>query len=156
MAPVTITLNERPLYDLEWLEDCYKKVKFPNPKCEEFLVEVLMPLTVLGLNFVCLIYLRRLRSMLCWVRRFLASWTIKSNNRPCFSCWEKTMFGFTSHITSITQVTFSLYINFFIFGAKMTIFSQPYWTIFVPSWKSSTMTKWKLWSSNSWTTLWKI
>ena len=44
MAPVTITLNERPLYDLEWLEDCYKKVKFPNPKCEEFLVEVLMQL----------------------------------------------------------------------------------------------------------------
>ena len=40
MAPVTITLNERPLYDLDWLEDCYKKVKFPNPKCEEFLVEV--------------------------------------------------------------------------------------------------------------------
>ena len=39
-SEVTITLNERPLYDLEWLEDCYKRVRFPNPKCEEFLVEI--------------------------------------------------------------------------------------------------------------------
>ena len=40
MAPVTIMLNERPVYDLDWLEDCYRAVKFPNPKCEDFLVEV--------------------------------------------------------------------------------------------------------------------
>ena len=40
MAPVTIQLNERTMYDLDWLEDCYKRVKFPNPKCEELLVEV--------------------------------------------------------------------------------------------------------------------
>lgn len=26
MAGVTITLNERQIYDLEWLEECYKKV----------------------------------------------------------------------------------------------------------------------------------
>lgn len=38
--PVTIKLNEREIYDLEWLEECYKKVRFPNPKCEEFLVEI--------------------------------------------------------------------------------------------------------------------
>ena len=38
--PVTITLNERQIYELEWLEECYKKVRFPNPKCEEFLVEI--------------------------------------------------------------------------------------------------------------------
>ena len=37
---VTILLNERQLYELDWLEDCYKKVRFPNPKCEEFLVEI--------------------------------------------------------------------------------------------------------------------
>lgn len=40
ISPVTIMLNERPLYDLDWLEDCYKAVRFPNPKCEDFLVEV--------------------------------------------------------------------------------------------------------------------
>ena len=39
-AEVTILLNERQIYDLEWLEHCYKKVRFPNPKCEEFLVEI--------------------------------------------------------------------------------------------------------------------
>ena len=39
-SEVTITLNERHLYDLDWLEDCYKRVRFPNPKCEEFLVEI--------------------------------------------------------------------------------------------------------------------
>ena len=33
-AEVTILLNERQIYDLEWLEHCYKKVRFPNPKCE--------------------------------------------------------------------------------------------------------------------------
>lgn len=38
--PVTILLNERPLYELEWLEDFYKRVKFPNPKCEGLLVKV--------------------------------------------------------------------------------------------------------------------
>lgn len=37
---VTIKLNEREIYELEWLEDCYKRVRFPNPKCEEFLVEI--------------------------------------------------------------------------------------------------------------------
>jgi len=35
-----IQLNERQIYDLEWLEDCYKKVRFPNPKCEDFLTEI--------------------------------------------------------------------------------------------------------------------
>ena len=40
MAPVQIELNERPVYEVDWLEDCYKKVSFPNPKCEKFLAEV--------------------------------------------------------------------------------------------------------------------
>ena len=39
-SEVTIQLNERQIYDLEWLEDCYKKVRFPNPKCEDFLTEI--------------------------------------------------------------------------------------------------------------------
>ena len=39
-SEVMIQLNERQIYDLEWLEDCYKKVRFPNPKCEDFLTEI--------------------------------------------------------------------------------------------------------------------
>jgi hypothetical protein len=40
MTSVTIMLNERQIYELDWLEECYKKVRFPNPKCEDFLVEI--------------------------------------------------------------------------------------------------------------------
>ena len=29
-----------PLYELEWLQTCYTKVSFPNPKCADFLAEV--------------------------------------------------------------------------------------------------------------------
>ena len=39
-SEVMIQLNERQIYDLEWLEDCYKNVRFPNPKCEDFLTEI--------------------------------------------------------------------------------------------------------------------
>lgn len=30
---------ERQRYEVAWLEKCYEKVSFPNPKCEQFLAE---------------------------------------------------------------------------------------------------------------------
>ena len=39
-STVNIKVNDHPHYGVDWLDKCYEKVSFPNPKCETFLNEV--------------------------------------------------------------------------------------------------------------------